>query len=192
MSGLSKSRGNHVPLPESDNDGAGSATSSTSPADRSGDDASYSPRREKANNKAVDKGQTPHKRLNKISGMGSGQRKKVGSVARSRTNFKLADSRLVEHYHAETPCLISCQQRMVDCIQTCHVVPRAVSPNVVGFAVICHLLQSDISRAQVDKLEWAWGWKHKGWNGDTSSNLMHCTSASFSRLVMITNLLSSQ
>jgi len=102
------------------------------------EDSDYSPRAEQRAKRAISKKYTPRKRRKTGSSIATYVRENAVNAFQLATNFKLSESRLstLTHYHGEVPCLISRQQWEVDCVETCHILPRAVCYDVVGFIVL--------------------------------------------------------
>lgn len=99
------------------------------------EDPNYSPRSEHQGKRAVAENYTPKKRRKTGSSVATYARENAADafrVATSSTPPRLLAA-LLDHYHGEVPCLISRKQREMDCVETCHVIPKAVDYEVVSF-----------------------------------------------------------
>ena len=117
-----------------------SSSTSGSPTNRRRsdvEDSDYSPLVEQRVKRAITEKYTPRKRRKTGSSVATYVRENAVNAFQLATNFILSESRLsaLTHYHGEVPCLISRQQREVDCVETCHILPRAVCYDVVGFVL---------------------------------------------------------
>jgi len=102
------------------------------------EDSDYSPRAEQQVKRAIAEKHTPGKRRKTGSSVATYVRENAVNAFQLATNFKFPQSGLstLTYYHGEVPCLISRQQREVDCVETCHILPRAVRYDVVGFDLL--------------------------------------------------------
>ncbi|KAF8235034.1 hypothetical protein L208DRAFT_1393255, partial [Tricholoma matsutake] len=125
------------------------------------EDSDYSPRAEQRMKRALAEKITPLKRRKTASSVATYARKNAIDAFRLATGFISPASRPIAlaHYHEEIPCLTSRKQQIVDCVETCHLIPKAVDYDTL------------------DKLEWVWGLEFFTLNVDTRFNLVHHMSA---------------
>jgi hypothetical protein len=107
------------------------------PVSDTDDDHIYSPRSEQALKRAIVVKLTPSKRRRTGSSIATYARK--NAIEASRTSRLLFSSSFVpppvplNHYLGPIPCLISGFQLLTDCVETCHVIPKAIDHATVCF-----------------------------------------------------------
>jgi hypothetical protein len=98
------------------------------------EDPSYSPRAEQQGRRALAEKYTPRKR--RKTGSSVATYAKENAVDAFRVATLSASPRslaaTLDYYHGEVPCLISHKQREMDCVETCHVIPKAVDYEIVS------------------------------------------------------------
>lgn len=137
------------------------------------DDHTYSPQCEQTLKRAKVAKLTPAKRRKTGSSVATYARENAIEASRVSRSFFSSSSVLLNHYLGPIPCLISGKQLLTDCVETCHVIPRAVDHATVRSKLPRYVFISDTLQLQLDKLEYLWGFKYFTFHVDTRSNLIH-------------------
>ena len=121
-----------IPIHDSDNNGDESLTPVSDP-----DDHTYSTQSEQTLKRAIVVKLTPSKRRRTGSSIATYARENAIEASRASRLFPFSSVSSpavpLNHYLGPIPCLISGYQLLTDCVETCHVIPKAIDHAMVCF-----------------------------------------------------------